>query len=384
MRRVKSQDILSMKLMHYFIVNRNYKPIIINGIENEIWLENNDENYKIIRIVLNKIINIEQYNLDLLKTQSILSQIKKKTLSLSMKVLSFYMYMDEDLVIEDNPENKFKYIRVEKEKDIYENEIVKKEYTDIQDNMVYEEKDTELFAKIASDISDKNIKESEKSNNMFSKKNDKIMTIIFAVINLIVFALMYIIGNGSENKATLLKFGANMGMLTKNGDYYRLITCAFLHIGVVHLLCNLYSLFIIGQNIEYFFGKLKFVLIYFYSAITASLFVLIFQSDNTITAGASGAIFGLMGALLYFGYTYRGYIGNKIISSALTVIAINLAYGFVHPGISNAAHIGGLVGGLAISYMLGIKNNENKASKISGTVIVFALTGFLVYMAFFR
>lgn len=384
MRRVKSQDILSMKLMHYFIVNRNYKPIIINGIENEIWLENNDEDYKIIRIVLNKIINLEQYNLDLLKIQSILSQIKKKTLSISMKVLSFYMYMDEDLVIEDDPEIKYKYIRVEKEKNIYENEIVQKEFKDIKDNMVYEEKDTELFAKIASDISDKNLKESEKSNNMFSKKNDRIMTIIFAVINIIIFALMYIIGNGSENKATLLKFGANMGMLTKNGDYYRLITCAFLHIGVVHLLCNLYSLFIIGQNIEYFFGKLKFVLIYFYSAITALLFVLIFQSDNTITAGASGAIFGLMGALLYFGYTYRGYIGNRIISSALTVIAINLAYGFVHPGISNAAHIGGLVGGLAISYMLGIKSNENKASKISGTIIVFALSAFLVYMAFFR
>lgn len=384
MRRVKSQDILSMKLMHYFIVNKNYKPIIINGIENEIWLENNDEDYKIIRIVLNKIINTEQYNLDLLKIQSILSQIKKKTLSISMKVLTFYMYMDEDLVIEDDPEIKYKYIRVEKEKNIYENEIVQKEFKDIKDNMVYEEKDTELFAKIASDISNKNLKESEKSNNMFSKKNDRIMTIIFAVINIIIFALMYIIGNGSENKATLLKFGANMGMLTKNGDYYRLITCAFLHIGVVHLLCNLYSLFIIGQNIEYFFGKLKFVLIYFYSAITASLFVLIFQSDNTITAGASGAIFGLMGALLYFGYTYRGYIGNRIISSALTVIAINLAYGFVHPGISNAAHIGGLVGGLAISYMLGIKSNENKASKISGTIIVFALSAFLVYMAFFR
>ena len=384
MRRVKSQDTLSMKLMHYFIVTKNYKPIIVNGIENEIWLENDNENYKIVRIVLNKIINKEQYNLDLLKTQSILSQIKKKTLSISMKVLTFYMYMDEDLVIEDDPEIKYKYIRVEKEKDIYENEIIKKEFKDIEDNMEYEEKDTELFAKIASDISNKNIKESEKSNNMFSKKNDKIMTIIFALINIIVFALMYIIGNGSENKATLLKFGANMGMLTKNGDYYRLITCAFLHIGIVHLLCNLYSLYIIGQNIEYFFGKLKFVLIYLFSAITASLFVLIFQSDNTITAGASGAIFGLMGALLYFGYTYKGYIGNKIISSSLVVIAINLAYGFVHPGISNAAHIGGLVGGLAISYMLGIKSDESKASKISGTVIVLALTGFLVYMAFFR
>lgn len=384
MRRVKSQDILSMKLMHYFIVTKNYKPIIVNGIENEIWLENDNENYKIIRIVLNKIINIEQYKFDLLKTQSVLSQIKKKTLSISMKVLSFYMYMDEDLELEESEDNKYKYIRVEKEKDIYDNDVIKKEFKDIEDNMVYEEKDTELFAKIASDISVKNIKESEKSNKMFNKKNDKVLTIVIAVINIIVFALMYIIGNGSENKATLLKFGANMGMLTKNGDYYRLITCAFLHIGVIHLLCNLYSLYIIGQNIEYFFGKLKFVLIYLFSAITASLFVLIFQSDNTITAGASGAIFGLMGALLYFGYTYRGYIGNKIISSSLTVIAINLAYGFIHPGISNAAHIGGLVGGLAISYMLGIKDNESKASKISGTIIVLALTGFLVYMAFFR
>ena len=106
MKKVKSQDILSMKLMHYFICNKNYKPIIVNGVENEIWLENDNENYRIIRIVLNKIINMEQYELDLLKIDNILSQVKRKTLSISIKVLTFYLNMDEDLVIETDEESK--------------------------------------------------------------------------------------------------------------------------------------------------------------------------------------------------------------------------------------------------------------------------------------
>ena len=389
MKKIKNQDILSMKLMHYFICNKDYKPIIVNGVENEIWLENDKETYKIIRIVLNKIINKEQYELDLLKIGNILPQIKRKTLSLSMKVFTFYMNMDEDVVIEEeneeeNTESKYKYIRVNKEKDIYENEIIKKEFSDLENNMTYEEKDSELFVKLVSDISDSNVKESEKSAKMFKNKNDKIMTIILIAINVIMFVLMYIFGHGSENAATLIKFGANMGTLTKHGDIYRLISCAFLHIGVIHLLCNLYSLFVIGPNVEYFFGKFKFALIYLYSAITASLFVLIFQGDNTITAGASGAIFGLMGALLYFGYTYRGYIGNKLIGSVVSVIVINLFIGFTSPGISNAAHIGGLIGGLVIAYMLGIDSNEKKSQRISGAIIFTLLTGFLVYMAFFK
>ena len=195
---------------------------------------------------------------------------------------------------------------------------------------------------------------------------------------------MYILGKGSEDAPTLIKFGANVGALTRGGDYYRLITSAFLHIGVIHLLCNLYSMFMVGPTIEYFYGKFKYILIYLYSAITASLFVLIFQGENTITAGASGAIFGLLGALLYFGYKYKGYIGNKIIGSVISVILINLFIGFTSQGISNAGHIGGLVGGLAISFMLGASKDDKKSTKISGAIVLFLLTGFLVYMAFFR
>lgn len=383
MKRVKKQDALSMKLLHYFIVKKNYKPIIINGIENEIWLENDNEDYKIIRIVLNKIINIEQFELDNAKIDSILSQIKKKTLSLSMKVFSFYMYMEDDFKIEES-DKKYKYINVLKEEDIYDNEIIKKHYKDIKDNMTYDEKDSDLFVKLVSEIGDKNIKESEKSAKMFKDKNNKLVSIIFIAINVIVFVLMYILGKGSEDASTLIKFGANVGTLTRGGDYYRLITSAFLHIGVIHLLCNVYSLFMVGPTVDYFYGKLKFILIYLYSAIAASLFVLIFQGNNTITAGASGAIFGLMGALLYFGYRYKGYIGNRIIGSVISVILLNLFIGFTSAGISNIAHIGGLIGGLAISFMLGVDNEDKKSTKISGIIIFTVITAFLVYMAFFR
>ncbi len=389
MRRVKNQDILSMKLMHYFIVDKNYKPIIINGIQDEIWLENDKEEYKVVRIVLNKIINKEQFELDIYKTRNILSQIKRKTLSISMKVLSFYMYIDEDLNINDFEDEKLKYVRVNEEKDIYESELIKKEFKDIESKMVYEEKDTELFSRLVSDISEKNTKESEKSEKMFNKKNNKALTITLLSINIIIFIVMCFLSRGvpflgySFNNRVLKLFGAYKIDWLKAGDYYRLITCAFVHINLLHIICNMYSLYVLGQNIEYFYGKLKFLLIYFYSAIVASLFVVIF-GGSAITAGASGAIFGLLGALLYFGYSYKGYLGNKIISSTMSVIILNLLFTFASPGISKSAHIGGLLGGLAISYMLGIKEDESKASKISGTIIVLVLTGFLVYLAFFR
>ncbi|MBR4830354.1 MAG: rhomboid family intramembrane serine protease [Bacilli bacterium] len=390
MKKIKNQDILSMKLMHYFICNKNYKPIIVNGVENEIWLENDNENYRIIRIVLNKIINKEQYELDLLKIDNILSQIKKKTLSISIKVFTFYLNMDEDVNIEEiESDDKYKYIRVYKEKDIYDNEDIKKYYSDIENNMTYEEKDTELFVKLVSDISDNNLKESEKSAKMFKNKNNNLLTFILIGINVIAFILMCIFSRQlilyiSPTERVLKLFGAYKYDWVKSGDFFRLISSAFVHINMIHLLCNMYSLFVVGPTVDYFYGKFKFVLIYLYSAIVASLFVMIFEGANVIAAGASGAIFGLLGALLYFGYAYRGYIGNKMIGSVISVIIINLFIGFTYTRISNIAHIGGLIGGLAISYMLGAGVENKKSSRISGAIILALLTGFLVYMAFFR
>ena len=379
-----NKDILVMKLIHYFMIKQDYVPIIIRGVDNEVWLENPKGEFRIIRIVTKNIFNNEQFEFDSFKTRNIVSQIMRKTFNPFIDVLTIYTDIGDNFKKKIENTNKYKYITIEKEEDIKDNEILNKHYKDLKDNMNFKEDGYELLSKITSDIGQKNLDDSERYVKHMNKKDKPIISYILIAINVIIFALMYLIGKGSENTETLINFGANMGALTKNGEYFRLISCAFLHIGILHLACNMYSIYAIGPTVEYFFGKLKFIFIYFYSAITASLFVLIFQGDGVVTAGASGAIFGLMGALLYFGYSYRGYMGNRAISSVVSVILINLFIGFTTPGISNAAHIGGLIGGLAMSYMLGANIEDKKTVKINGIIITVILTGFLIYMSFFR
>ena len=107
-------------------------------------------------------------------------------------------------------------------------------------------------------------------------------------------------------------------------------------------------------------------------------------NHNTISAGASGAIFGLLGALLYFGYYYRTYLGVAIQKSILPVIIVNLLIGFMIPGISNAAHIGGLVGGILTSMMVGIPNKSEKRDKINGLILTILYISFITYLSFIK
>ena len=196
-------------------------------------------------------------------------------------------------------------------------------------------------------------------------------------ICILAFILMYVLGNGSEDSNTLLLFGANLDVLTKGGQYYRLITSIFLHIGIWHIFCNMYSLYIIGKEVESFFGKIKYLIIFLLSGVAGSIMALCFN-HNTISAGASGAIFGLLGALLYFGYYYRTYLGMAIQKSIIPVIFINLLIGFVFPGISNAAHIGGLVGGILTAMMVGVPNKSAKKDRINGLILTTLYIVFII------
>lgn len=376
---IDEKELLSMKIIHYFITNENYNPIIIKGINDEVWLENRNAPYSIIRIVTRHIHNEEQYDFDVLKTKHITKQIKRKTLDISMNVLS--IYLDSNYKIDTN--NKmYTDILVREEKDFKNSKYILKYYKNIKDKFIYKEEGFELISKLTSEIAIENIKENERREKIMKNKKP-IITFSLIIINVIIFSLMYLLGNGSTNTKTLIDFGANYIPLTKSGEYYRLLTSAFLHIGIIHLVVNMYSLFILGTHIEFFYGKLKYIFIYLYSALIGSLFTVILSSTNTVAAGASGAIFGLLGSMLYFGYHFRGYIGNAIISQVVPIVLINLLFGFITPGIGNAAHIGGLIGGYIISMAVGF-DNENKPSKLHGTIISIILLVFLTYISFFR
>lgn len=380
-----SYDLLVMKLIHYFIVSENYTPIIIKGIDDEVWLENKNNEYSIIRIVTRKIINKEQYDYDILKTKHIAKQLKRKLLDFSMNVLS--IYLDNNFYTNkiDNFDEKYISILIKDEDDFINNEYINKAYKNLRDKFVYKEEGFELISKLTKEIEEKNIKEGQEREK-YMKNNKPIITYILIFINIVMFVLMYMLGNGSENTNTLIDFGANYILLTKAGEYYRLITSGFLHIGVIHLLLNMYSLYIVGTQVEYFYGKVKYIIIYLFSLIMGSLFTVALSSVNTVSAGASGAIFGLLGSILYFGVKYRGYIGNSLVNQIVPVVVLNLIIGFTTPGIGNAAHIGGLVGGYLISMAvgIGIDKKEQQGSKINGIIISTILTIFMIYIGFVR
>jgi rhomboid protease GluP len=189
-------------------------------------------------------------------------------------------------------------------------------------------------------------------------------TYILMGVNIAVFLAMTIYGftiglglSGSQDGEVLKLFGAMQNQLIAQGEYYRLLTSMFLHIGLVHLLFNSYALFILGQDVERLYGAARFLLIYFLSGLGGSLASFVLGAGG-ISAGASGAIFGLIGTEIMFFYLHRqtfGQRGQAQLRSLLMLAVVNLVFGFTIPGINNLAHMGGLVFGLALGWILAPK-----------------------------
>ena len=371
-----NKNVLTMKLLHYFITEKNYNPIILQGVDNEIWLENLEEDCKVIRIVSSYIHNDEQYDFDVFKTKRIMKKIKKKTFSLHMNVMSFFLDMGDNVKQDINGDPKLMAIKVNDESDIQKNDLIKKVFPDISKKMEYSEDGFELFAKITSDINKHNREDASRMEKIFKNKGTYI-TYFLILVNVIFYFVPMILGQ-YEN---VIWYYSVHGPSIRAGQYYRLLTGIFLHGSIWHLFFNCYALYVIGSQIENFLGRVKYIIIYLFSGLIGSLFSISF-SGGSGSVGASGAIFGLMGAMLYFGYYYRVYLGNVVKSQLLPLILLNLGMGFVLSGIDNFAHIGGLIGGIMITHALGVKDKGSTFERTNGWIIVFLFTAFLMYFAF--
>ena len=219
---------------------------------------------------------------------------------------------------------------------------------------------------------------------IFKPTQGYFITPIIINLNIAIFILMVISGVNFllPDSESLLKWGANFRPLTLEGEWWRLITNCFLHIGVIHILMNMYALLYIGLLLEPRIGKTKFAAAYFITGITASITSL-WWHDLTISAGASGAIFGLYGVFLALLAT--NLIEKAARQALITSIGIFVVYNLLNGmkgGIDNAAHIGGLIGGLVIgfSYYPSLVNPVLKTRNliISSTTVV----GILVFSFF--
>lgn len=373
----KFDDVI-IKLLHYFITEQGYNPIVLHGAKEEIWLENLDNDYQIIRIASNYIHNKEQLDFDIYKTNRIMEDIKKKTLSLNIHTLSIFLNLGDNVELSSKLDN-ITCIDAKSINDVASNEVVKNYFPSISKKSEYKEKGIELFMKLTSDINKKNQEDAIKADDVFAPKKP-VITMALIALNTLIFIAMYVFGNGSNDGLTLLQFGASHPKLIIGGEYFRLITSSFVHIGLLHLLFNNYALYIIGPQLEGFYGKARYITIYLFSAISSTLLSMLFFDG--ISAGASGSIFGLLGAMIYFGYHYRVYLGTVIKSQIIPLIVVNLLIGFSLSGINNAAHIGGLIGGVLISMAIGVKYKSTKMDKLNGWIMTIIFTAFLVYLAF--
>lgn len=372
---VRKQDQILMSLVHYFVTKENYSPIYVHGVKDEIWLEKLDGPYRVIRINSNRIFNEEQFKFDQYKIKDILRQIKKKTFSLSVNALNINLNADES--VEDRSVDNVDNIKISEIIDAEKNELILDVFPNIKGNLIKDANGIELIFNVTKDINAKTERENKRFEKIFSKKKIYLTYVIMAIC-ILMFALSTFI-----NPTVLYGLFGNNKIWLLQKEVYRLITYAFIHGGASHILCNMYSLYIIGNQAESKYGKLRFLFIYIISAIGGGL--LSAGLTNYLSVGASGAIFGLLGAMLYFGTRFRLYLKDSLSRTILPVVAVNLFIGFL-PGlnIDNACHIGGLIAGYLAAMAVGVPEDNKKSDRTNGKILLAIFIAFLVYIVFFR
>lgn len=189
------------------------------------------------------------------------------------------------------------------------------------------------------------------------KRPEAVCTVALIVINVAVFLILSAMGDTEDAVFMLNHGGMYEPLIVQEHEYYRLFTSMFLHFGMSHLLNNMVLLGALGWNLELETGKIKFLIIYLVSGLGGNLLSLYYNQslplgERAVSAGASGAIFGLMGALLYVVIANRGRLGRLSGRGMLFMIALSLYYGLTSTGVDNWAHIGGLVCGFILSVIL--------------------------------
>lgn len=187
------------------------------------------------------------------------------------------------------------------------------------------------------------------------QKPEAVCTTVIIVINVAVFLILSLFGN-TEDAVFMLQHGAMYEpMVTQQHEFYRIFTSMFLHFGITHLLNNMVLLGALGWNLELEIGKIRFLIIYLVSGIGGNLLSLYFgisAETYAVSAGASGEIFGLMGALLYVVIANRGRLGRLSGRGMLFMVVLSLYFGFTSSGVDNWAHIGGLITGFVMAVIL--------------------------------
>ncbi|PLS01758.1 rhomboid family protein [Neobacillus cucumis] len=341
------------RLAYSFISDHGYRVIQLFENQKELWLERlENKKAPIIRMLLHDLDWSNAMQRDIEFTASNGERVRKQIGKSELNVLNIYVSkfppVDEYEFRLAKP-----FVSPHGDKTKVNSILLANDVLDSGLGRISEKLERDIHFTVLDDYTEQEVDELKKSALNLSIKRVKteqeilfngkpLFTYVFIAIQLAVFLWLEING-GSTNTSTLIKYGAKVNALIYQGEWWRLITPVFLHIGFLHLATNTLSLYFLGTTVERIFGRLRFPFIYLFAGFTG--FIASFLFSTNLSAGASGAIFGCFGALLYFGVMYPKLFFRTMGMNLIVILGINLVFGFSASGIDNAGHLGGLAGG---------------------------------------
>jgi len=203
------------------------------------------------------------------------------------------------------------------------------------------------------------------------------VTIGLIALMVVVYGAMTLAG-GSTNINVLITFGAKVNALVQQGEWWRLITPIFLHIGFTHILMNMITLYFVGIQIEAAFGHTRFLIMFLVAGIGGNIASFCFS--DSLSAGASTAIFGLFGAFLMLGESFwENPVIRQLARTFLAFVVMNIAFYVFTPRIDMAGHLGGLVAGFLVAYTVGVPR-IGQVSVVKRVIATVVLIGGLAWL----
>ena len=186
------------------------------------------------------------------------------------------------------------------------------------------------------------------------QKPEAVCTAAMIIINIAVFLILSVFGN-TEDAVFMLRHGAMYEpMVMQDHEVYRIFTSMFMHFGIGHLVNNMLVLFVMGEPLEQALGHFRYLILYFVSGIGANWISMMRKGADSmvISAGASGAIFGVIGGLLSLAALNKGRLGNLSTRQLMIMVLFSLYFGFTSTGVDNTAHVSGLILGAILGILL--------------------------------
>ncbi|MGN1387118.1 MAG: rhomboid family intramembrane serine protease [Bacillus sp. (in: firmicutes)] len=382
------EDFLFWHMIQILTSKYNYSLVTMSEDQKEVWIENNKEKkYPIIRFMRYDFDWANVLKKDLQRTALNGENIRKQLVKKEAEI--FNIYVSQFKPVDDHEpmiKSAIKHQKTTITSVIVDSLSWQEELARIEEQLgkslmmadipeeVEEHQVQEMKARVLAEAVNKR-KEEQKVFN-FGKP---ILTKVFLAIQIIVFLLMEIAGS-SESTVTLVEFGAKYNPYILQGEWWRFITPIFLHIGFLHLALNSMALFYLGSSVERIYGSVRFFFIYLFAGFAGVVASFVFT--DTLSAGASGAIFGCLGALLYFGISNKQLFFRTMGMNIIVLLVVNLAFGFIMPGIDNAGHIGGLIGGFLAAAAFGLPKNRKWLYQLAAAAVLIAGSAAMILYGF--